>query len=67
MDLGAASKTLITTRIRGLGGGACVELGVPSEAAAVELLLSSAGFVDLDPAPPEALEMVQICSRSVAL
>jgi hypothetical protein len=63
VDPASASKTLITTRIRGLGGGTEIELGMPSEAEAVELLLSSAGLAHIRPIPKEAAEVVQICSR----
>ena len=49
IDTSTASKSLITTRIRGLGGGAQVQLGVPSEEESVKMLLSSAGLTDLSP------------------
>ncbi len=63
LDSSTSSKTLITTRIRGLAGATNIELGVPSEAAAVALLLGSAGLAHLSPAPAEAAEVVQICGR----
>ena len=61
VDASTASKTLVTTRIRGLGGAAQVELGVPSEEDSVQLLLASAVLLNLDVAPPEAAEVVQAC------
>eukprot|EP01052_Picozoa_sp_SAG31_P039475 SAG31_NODE_5483_length_2513_cov_2.273405_4_plen_222_part_00 len=64
VDSATRSKTLITTRIRGLGGAAQVELGVPSESEAIGLLLSSAGLAaTLSSPPPEAAEIVAICGR----
>ena len=61
VDTSTASKTLVTTRIRGLGGAAQVELGMPSQEESVKLLLASAGLSNLDQAPPEATEVVQAC------
>jgi hypothetical protein len=61
IDTETRSKTLVTTRIRGLGGGIEVVLGVPSAAEAVKMLLSSAGLGQLNPIPPEAQEVVKIC------
>ena len=66
VDVAVASKTLITTRIRDLGTGVSVELGVPSEADAVKLLFASAGLGEIQDSsliPPEAAEVVQICGR----
>ena len=63
IDTSTASKVLITTRIRGLGGASQVDLAVPCEADSVQMLLSSAGLGHLDPAPAEAAEVVQICGR----
>eukprot|EP01046_Picozoa_sp_COSAG06_P029309 COSAG06_NODE_2708_length_6408_cov_2.142970_1_plen_1860_part_00 len=63
VDTSTASKTLVTTRIRGLGGAAQVELGVPSEEESVKLLLASAGLARLAVPPAEASEVVQICGR----
>ena len=63
IDTSTGSKTLITTRIRGLGGAAQVDLGMPSEEDSVQLLLSSAGLGHLSPPPPEAVEVVKICGR----
>jgi hypothetical protein len=63
LDATTSSKTLITTRIRGLAGATNIELGIPSETDAVALLLSSAGLAHLSPAPAEAAEVVQICGR----
>eukprot|EP01048_Picozoa_sp_COSAG05_P011210 COSAG05_NODE_1042_length_6066_cov_2.922742_2_plen_1109_part_00 len=61
IDTSTASKTLVTTRIRGLGGAAQVELGMPSQDDAVKLLLASAGLEHLSPPPAEAAEVVQTC------
>ena len=61
IDTATASKTLVTTRIRGLGGASQVELGVPSPEESVKLLLASAGLAHLSPVPAEAAEVVQIC------
>jgi hypothetical protein len=63
IDTATASKTLVTTRIRGLGGAAQVELGVPSEEESVKLLLASAGLAHVSPVPAEAAEVAQICGR----
>eukprot|EP01043_Picozoa_sp_COSAG02_P047011 COSAG02_NODE_4462_length_5335_cov_42.590718_2_plen_495_part_00 len=63
VDTTTASKVLITTRIRGLGGASQLELGLPSEDESVKMLLSSAGLAHLDPVPPEASEVVQIAGR----
>jgi hypothetical protein len=63
IDTSTASKTLVTTRIRGLGGATQVELGVPSEEDSIELLLASAGLAHVTPVPTEASEVVQICGR----
>ena len=63
VDTTTASKVLITTRIRGLGGASQLELGLPSEDESVKMLLSSAGLAHLDPVPPEAAEVVQIAGR----
>ena len=43
IDTSTASKVLITTRIKGLGGASQVELGLPSVEDSVQLLLASAG------------------------
>eukprot|EP01052_Picozoa_sp_SAG31_P041944 SAG31_NODE_6506_length_1992_cov_2.123085_1_plen_263_part_10 len=61
IDTGTASKILVTTRIRGLGGVASVELGVPSQEESAKLLLASAGLAHVSPIPSEAAEVVQIC------
>ena len=63
IDRSAKSKTLVTTRIRGLLSAAeQVEVGLPSEADAVKLLLASAGLTSSDSAPPkEAYEIVKLC------
>eukprot|EP01046_Picozoa_sp_COSAG06_P051834 COSAG06_NODE_8556_length_2130_cov_4.338257_2_plen_345_part_01 len=63
IDTATVSKSLITTRIRGLGGGAEVQLGVPSEEESVKMLLSSAGLAELNPVPSEAAAVVAICGR----
>jgi tetratricopeptide (TPR) repeat protein len=66
VDAGAGSRTLATTRIKGLVPGAGqVELDLPSRAEAVALLLASAGLPDLSPgeAPAEAAEVVELCGR----
>jgi hypothetical protein len=63
IDTATASKTLVTTRIRGLGGVAQVELGVPSEEESIQLLLASAGLAHLSSVPPEAAEVVSICGQ----
>eukprot|EP01046_Picozoa_sp_COSAG06_P039278 COSAG06_NODE_4620_length_4092_cov_389.018373_2_plen_296_part_00 len=63
VDTSTPSKALVTTRIRGLGGGTQLELGVPSEEESVQLLLSSAGVEDIDAVPAEAAEVVQLCGR----
>ena len=63
IDTSTVSKTLVTTRIRGLGGATQVELGVPSEADSVRLLMAAAELAHLDPAPAEALEVVKLCGR----
>ena len=63
IDTSTASKVLITTRIKGLGGASQLELGLPSEEDSVKLLLSSAGLADLSPAPAEAAEVVHVCGR----
>ena len=64
IDTSTASKTLVTTRIRGLGGAAQVELGVPTEEESIKMLLASAGLAHLSSAPPaECKEVVAICGR----
>lgn len=60
-DAATASKTLVTTRIRGLGGCAQIELGLPSEEESVLILLSSAGLERVSPVPAEASAVVKIC------
>ena len=62
VDTSTSSKTLITTRIRSLGGASHVELGLPSEEQAIKLLLASAELSTSTP-PAEAVEVVAICGR----
>jgi hypothetical protein len=54
-----------TTRIRGLGGGTQLELGLPSESESIQLLLGSAGLLNniSATAPTEAKEIVHLCGR----
>eukprot|EP01043_Picozoa_sp_COSAG02_P013689 COSAG02_NODE_552_length_20429_cov_28.014068_11_plen_483_part_00 len=63
IDTSTASRTLVTTRIRGLGGTEQVELGVPSEEESVKLLMAAAGLAHLKPVPTEAQEVVKLCGR----
>ena len=60
IDTSTSSKVLITTRIKGLGVASQLELGLPSPADSVKLLLASAGLAHLSPAPAEATEIVGI-------
>lgn len=64
VDAAAGSKTLVTTRIRGLLSGAeLIEVGLPEEPVAIKLLLESAGLSGIANPPPEAAEIVHICGR----
>jgi hypothetical protein len=64
--VGAESKTLVTTRIKGLVSNAeQVEIGLPNTEDSVQLLLAAAGLghLDSDSAPKEAVEVVGICGN----
>lgn len=63
VDPATASKTLVTTRIRNLGGAAQVELSMPSQEESIKLLLASAGLSNLSQVPAQAPEVVQLCGR----
>ena len=65
VDVSAHSRTLVTTRIKGLLAGAGqVELGLPSTESALQILLASAGLEQLASTPPvEAAEVVEICGK----
>ena len=44
-----------------LGGAEIVDVGLPTEDEAVQMLLSMAGLPPETPPPPEALEVVKFC------
>ena len=63
IDRSSGSKTLVTTRIKGLlSASEQVEVGLPSEEDSMKLLMRSAHLKGVEP-PPEAAEIVQICGR----
>ena len=65
MDGGTASKVLVSSRVRGLlGGSEIVDVGLPNEAEAIEMLLSAAGQPAGAAAPPEARAVVQVPARA---
>ena len=59
------SKVLVTTRIKGLlANSEQVEVGLPSTAESVKLLLAAAGLEHLvEDVPAEALEVVELCGN----
>ena len=58
------SKVLVSSRVRGLLEGAeIVDVGLPSEDEAVQILLSVAGLPLGTSVPPEAREVVKFCDR----
>jgi hypothetical protein len=60
---GGGSKVLVSSRVRGvLEGADIVDVGLPTEDEAVEMLLSVAGL-PLDSVPPEARAVVKFCDR----
>jgi hypothetical protein len=60
IDISAGSRLLVTTRIKGLLSEAeQLEVGLPGPEDAAKLLLKSAGIKG--DAPPQALEVVEIC------
>eukprot|EP01052_Picozoa_sp_SAG31_P021261 SAG31_NODE_1635_length_7682_cov_5.457471_3_plen_460_part_00 len=65
VDVAVRSRTLATTRIRGLVSNAGqVEIGLPSEDDSIALLLTAAGLSHLPrPFPPEAAEVITLCGR----
>ena len=66
LDDTTPSKVLKSSRVRGvLEGGTIVDLKLPSDADAVQMLLNEAGMVGVDPsnAPPEAAEVVAFCNN----
>eukprot|EP01047_Picozoa_sp_COSAG01_P020451 COSAG01_NODE_1164_length_11447_cov_19.221096_11_plen_618_part_00 len=72
MDSSTSSKVLVTTRIRGLlDTDLVVEIGLPSQEQALEMLCRSAGMrstwhrdSEADAmVPPEAAEVVELCGR----
>lgn len=64
VDVGAGSRLLVTTRIKGLLSEAeQLEVGLPSADDAVKLLMMSIGIHSDVPPPPEALEVIEICGR----
>jgi hypothetical protein len=66
VDVATQSKVLLSSRVRGiLSGCDIVDMGLPSEADAVQIVMSAAG-VSVDahtPAPAEAREVVALCKR----
>lgn len=55
------SKVLISSRVRGvLQGVEIVDIGLPTEGEAIQMLLSVAGLPS-EASPPEALEVVRFC------
>ena len=63
IDDSTASKVLISSRVRGLlVGSEIVEIGVPTETEAIEMLLSAAGQADGVAVPEEARAVVQFCN-----
>jgi hypothetical protein len=66
VDDSTESRVLLSSRVRGvLEGGDIVDISLPSDADAVQMLLNEAGFSILhNGAPPkEALEVVQFCNK----
>ena len=63
IDVTTPSKVLISSRVRGLLDGAeVVDIGLPTEGQAVEILLSVAGL-PFDSLPPQARAVVAFCGR----
>lgn len=63
VDDTTSSKVLVSSRVRGiLEGAEIVDIGLPTEDEAIQLLLSVAGL-PTDAAIPEAREVVQFCDR----
>eukprot|EP01052_Picozoa_sp_SAG31_P023688 SAG31_NODE_1969_length_6771_cov_17.211331_7_plen_1242_part_01 len=63
IDENTASKVLISSRVRGLLiGSEIVDIGVPTESEAIEMLLSAAGQHTAAPVPAEARAVVQFCN-----
>ena len=61
-EASSVSKVLISSRVRGvLEGAEVVDVGLPTEAEAVEMLLSVAGLA-VDVVPAKALEVVRFCN-----
>jgi hypothetical protein len=64
VDGGTASKVLVSSRVRGLlAGSEIVDVGLPNEAEAIEMLLSAAGQPAGAAAPLEARAVVQVPAR----
>ena len=66
MDDLTDSKVLLSSRVRSvLDGGDVVDISLPSDADAVQILLNEAGFnvVEHGSPPVEALEVVQFCKH----
>jgi hypothetical protein len=66
IDDSTQSRVLISSRVRSvLDGGDIVDISLPSDADAIQILLNEAGFnVLVNGAPPkEALEVVQFCKK----
>ena len=61
-EASTVSKVLISSRVRGvLEGAEVVDVGLPTEAEAVEMLLSAAGLA-ADVVPAKAFEVVRFCN-----
>jgi hypothetical protein len=65
IDDNTNSTVLISSRVRGvLEGGKIVDIGLPSDADAIQILLNEAGFQTTpEHAPPEAAEVVKFCNN----
>jgi hypothetical protein len=64
VDVSAGSKVLISTRIKALlAGGHEVEVGLPSAADSVRMLLSAAGVAGGGDEPSGVREIVDLCGR----
>ena len=58
------SKVLMSSRIREtLEGGNISQIGLPSDAEAVQMLKVAAGMKDTIEAPAEAIEVVRLCNN----